>query len=273
MNQSAILNTEGEYIQHHLEHLQLNLRTMSIGDGGFFTLNLDTLLISIITGAFFFFLFYKAAKNITSGVPGTLQNIVEYIVEYVQKLISETFHGRSELIGPLSLTIFVWIWLMNFMDLLPPDIILTTLTALGVSRTNFRMVPTEDENITFALSLVVFFLIIFYNFRSKGAKDVCKEVLSSPFGYWLFPLNIIFRCIEEVVKPLSLALRLYGNMFAGELIFLLIAALPWWSQWTLGLPWALFHILVITIQAFIFMMLTMVYLSTASETKDDKHHH
>jgi len=268
---SAWHPTEGEYIQHHMTYLQLNLHDLTLSNGGFLTLNLDTLLTSILIGSLFFSLFYFVAKKAQSGVPGKLQNFIEMVVEFVQQLVKDTFHGRSSLIAPLALTIFVWIWLMNFMDLLPVDILSLISNTFGFDDITFRLVPTEDVNLTFALSISVFILVIFYNFKVKGLKEFTKEIFFTPFNRWLLPLNLLFHCIEEIVKPISLSLRLFGNMFAGELIFLLIAALPWWIQWTAGGVWALFHILVITIQAFIFMMLTVIYLSMASNTESGHH--
>lgn len=255
--------TEGEYIQHHLDHLQLNLHTMKIGDGGFWTLNLDTLILSILFGALFFWLFYGVARKATSGTPSKVQNFVELVFESIAKLVKEVFHGKNPLVAPLALTIFVWVFLLNAMDLIPVDLLPRLLSYVGIM--DFRPVATDDPNMTFALSLSVFFLIVFYNFKVKGGIGFAKEALFSPFGAWLFPLNLLFRLIEECVKPLSLALRLFGNMFAGELIFLLIAILPWWIQWTVGGIWSIFHILIISIQAFIFMMLLVIYLSMAHE--------
>lgn len=257
--------TEGEYVQHHLKYLQLNLHTMHLGDGGFFTLNLDTLAVSIILGALFLFLFYLVARKATSGVPGKFQNLIEMVVEFVQKMVDEGFHGKNEFIAPLALTIFVWIFIMNVMDLIPVDLLPNLLYLTGVK--SLRVVPTDDLNLTFAISGSVFLLIIFYNIKVKG-RHLMTEILTKPFGVWLFPLNILFRLLEEVVKPISLSLRLYGNMFAGELIFILIALLPWWIQWTLGGIWSIFHVLIITLQAFIFMMLTIVYMSMAHESHD-----
>lgn len=255
--------TEGEYIQHHLEHFQLNLHTLKIGNGGFWTLNLDTLILTILFGGLFLFLFYSVAKKASSKEPSKIQNLVEMIFESIQKLVKEIFHGKSPLVAPLALTIFIWVFLLNAMDLIPVDLLPKLLSYVGVP--DFRPVPTDDPNFTFALSLTVFFLIIFYNFKIKGGIGFAKEVLTSPFGAWFLPLNLLFKLIEELVKPLSLALRLFGNMFAGELIFILIALLPWWIQWTVGGIWSVFHILVITIQAFIFMMLSVIYLSMAHE--------
>ncbi len=261
---SGHLITAGEYVQHHLNQLTLSLHPLVLGKGGFWTLNVDTLAVSIVLGTVFLYIFRRVAKRATPGVPGRLQNFVEILVDFVQGLVKESFHGRSELVAPLALTIFVWVFLMNFMDLLPVDLLPRLANLLGLS--HFRSVPTADPNMTFALSITVFLLIIFYNFKIKGPIGLSKEVLSSPFGIYLFPLNILFRLLEEIVKPISLALRLFGNLFAGELIFILIALMPWWIQWTVGGVWAIFHILIIAIQAFIFMMLTIVYISMAHES-------
>ncbi len=257
--------TEGEYVQHHLDYLQLNLHNFKLGDGGFWTLNLDTLVVSIIIGAIFLIIFRIVARSSTRGVPGKLQNCIEMIIEFVQNMVKEGFHGKSELIAPLALTLFIWIFLMNFVDLIPVDLIPKVLSLLGIK--DFRDVATDDVNVTSAMASAVFILIIFYNIKIKGTQ-LLTEILYKPFGIWLLPINILFRFLEEVVKPVSLSLRLYGNMFAGELIFILIALLPWWIQWTLGGIWSIFHVLIITLQAFIFMMLTIVYMSMAQESHD-----
>ncbi len=253
-----------DYIQHHLVHLQLNLHNFTLSNGGFWTLNLDTLAVSIVLGLMFLIPFYIVARKMQSGVPGKFQNFVESILEFVDDTVKETFRGKSPLVAPLALTIFIWVFLMNFMDLIPVDLLPRILNVFGVG--HFKSVPTADLSTTFALSLSVFFLIIFYNIKIKGV-GLLKEMFTQPFGPWLFPLNFLFRLIEECTKPISLSLRLFGNMFAGELIFILIAALlPWWIQWVPGGIWAIFHILIITIQAFIFMMLTIIYLSMAHES-------
>lgn len=252
------------FIQHHLEHLQLNLHNFTIGKAGFWTLNVDTMLLSVIIGFTFLFLFRQVAKKATTGVPTKFQVFIELVIEFVQKTVKETFHGKSDLICPLALTIFVWVFLLNTMDLLPVDFLPTIASLFGLH--DFRSVPTDDLNLTFALSLSVFFLLIFFNLKVKGFKNLTKEVFTEPFGIWLFPINIAFRVLEDGIKPLSLSLRLFGNMFAGELIFLLIAMMPWWIQWTIGGMWSIFHILIISIQAFIFMMLTIIYLSMAHES-------
>lgn len=256
--------TTGEYVQHHLQQLAYNMKSLTPGSQGFWSLHLDTLGVSIFLGLVFLVLFRWVAVKAVVGVPGKLQNFVEILVEFVQARVREMFHGKSTLIAPLALTIFVWVFLMNLMDLVPVDLIPHAAMQLGIPY--FRAVPTADPNMTFALSLTVFALIIFYNFKIKGPIGLTKEIFTKPFGIYLFPINICFRLIDEVVKPLSLALRLFGNMFAGELIFILIALLPWWIQWPFGGIWAIFHILIIVIQAFIFMMLTIVYLSMAQQS-------
>ncbi|WP_100622504.1 F0F1 ATP synthase subunit A [Candidatus Coxiella mudrowiae] len=256
--------TSAEYVQHHMVHWKLNLHNFTFSDGGFWTLNLDTLIISIVLGLLFLTLFYMIARRATVNTPGKGQNFVEMAVEAVDNTVKDSFHGDRSLVAPLALTIFIWVFLMNFMDLVPVDLILRLFDFADVE--HFKAVPTADPTLTFAMSITVFILVIFYNFKMKGAIGLGKEVLSRPFGWYLMPINVIFRLIDEGVKPISLALRLFGNLFAGELIFILIALLPWWSQFTLGMVWTVFHLLVITVQAFIFMMLTVVYISLAAES-------
>jgi F-type H+-transporting ATPase subunit a len=259
--------TTSQYIGHHLINLQLDLKTMHFvtKQTTFWTINLDTMIISILLGLIFIGIFYLVVHRVKSGVPSGMQNFVEWAVETVDNVVKETFHFDNLMIGPLALTIFAWIFLMNFMDLLPVDIIPRLAESAGLG--HFRAVPTADINMTAALALSVFVMIIYYNIKMKGAIGLTKEILTKPFGPILFPVNIVFRVIEEVVKPLSLALRLFGNLFAGELVFVLIAAmLPWWIQWSVGGIWAIFHILIILIQAFIFMMLTIVYIGMAHDS-------
>ena len=254
--------TSGQYIQHHLEHLSLNLKTMTLGEGGgFWTLNLDTLIVSVsIAILICASLGYVAARM--RERPGKFQNIVEMVIEFVNNAVHDIFHHKTTFIPALALTIFLWVFLMNAMDLLPVDLLPRFLGFFGVPY--FKSVPTADPNATFAMSISVFLLIIFFNLRAKKHR-LLKEMLTFPFGPYLFPVNFAFRIVEECVKPLSLALRLFGNMFAGELIFILIAIMPWWMQWPPGAIWAIFHILVITLQAFLFMMLTIIYLSMAHD--------
>jgi len=254
--------TSAEYIQHHLQYFQ---HSFSSADAGFFTVHIDTLSISILIGILFLGFFFYVARKAHAGVPNGMQNFVEMIIEFVENTVNDVFHVQDKLIGPLSLTIFVWVFLMSFMDLIPVDLIPRVAEAMGAP--SFRAVPTADLNQTFALSLAVFILLIAYSIKIKGFRNYGKEILTQPFGAWFFPINIIFRLIEDFTKPFSLAFRLYGNLFAGELIFILIAALlPWWFQWVPGSIWAIFHILIITLQAFIFMILTIIYLSMAAES-------
>jgi len=259
------VKNSAEYVEHHLGHWQLALHTMTstTNNQGFWVLDLDALILSIVMGLIFLVIFRLVAVRVISGVPGKLQSFVEMVIEFVDKTVKETFHGKSNLIAPLALTIFVWVFLMNLLDLLPVDIFPLVASWFGVG--HFRSVPTADPNITFGLSIPVFCLVVFYSFKVKGLKAVGQEFFCKPFGIYLFPINFLFKVIEEIVKPLSLALRLFGNMFAGELIFILIAIMPWWIQFIPGSIWSIFHILIITLQAFIFMMLTVVYLSMAHE--------
>jgi F-type H+-transporting ATPase subunit a len=243
------------YIVHHLTPL-------SAGEG-FWTFHLDTLFFSVVLGILFLALFRKAAEKATADVPGPLQNFAEMLVEFVDSQVKDAFHGKSVLIAPLSLTIFVWIWLMNFMDLIPVDLLPLIGSVVGLEY--LRVVPSTDLNATFGMSISVFFLILFYSIKVKGGIGFAKEMLLSPFGKWMIPFNLLLKLVEEIARPVSLALRLFGNMYAGELIFILIALLPWFIQPLLSFPWAVFHILIITLQAFIFMVLTIVYLSLAHE--------
>ncbi|EKP0262145.1 MAG: F0F1 ATP synthase subunit A [Aeromonas sobria] len=250
------LTTQG-YISHHLHHLQVG--------SGFWTVNIDSMIFSVILGALFIWIFRKVAVTATSGVPGKLQCFVEMVVEFVDDTVKGIFHGKSKLIAPLALTVFIWVFLMNLMDLIPVDYLPYTAQVLGIPY--LRVVPSADVNITMSMALGVFALIIIYSIKMKGVSGFVKELTLSPFNHWaLIPVNLALELVTLLSKPISLGLRLFGNMYAGELVFILIAGLlPWWSQWLLSVPWALFHILVITLQAFIFMVLTIVYLSMASE--------
>lgn len=255
--------TPGQYIQHHLGHLSLNLKTFAIGDGGgFWTLHLDTFLVSVALAILIFGSMRYVATHMKM-IPSGLQNMVEIVLEFVGNSVHEIFHHKSTFIPSLALTVFLWIFFMNAMDLLPVDLLPKLLTYVGVE--HFKAVPTADPNATFAMSISIFLLIVFFNIKVKRHRLI-KEMFTSPFGPYLFPINFVFRLIEECVKPLSLALRLFGNMFAGELIFILIAIMPWWIQWPPGAIWAIFHILIITLQAFLFMMLTIIYLSMAHDS-------
>lgn len=255
--------TASGYIKHHLTHLK-------VGEG-FFALHLDTLIISFCLGMFILFFMRRAAARATSGVPGRLQLFVELIVGFVDFQVKNSFHGKNKVVGPLALTIFCWVFLMNFMDLLPVDLLPHAVSFAGVGY--LRVVPTADLNMTFGISISVFFILMWFGIQSKGLMNFLGEFLFHPFSTdnkiaqaCLIPFNMVLKTVEELAKPISLALRLFGNMYAGELIFILIALLPFGMQWMLGVPWAIFHILIITLQAFIFMMLTIVYCNMASES-------
>ncbi len=255
--------TSSEYIVHHLTNWHVG--------HGFWTFHVDTLAVSGLIGLLFFGAMAKAASKATAGVPGAWQNAVEMIVSLVDSQVRDTFHAKSELVTPLAITIFCWVFLMNAMDLIPVDFLPQIAQLIGVNlfgtephHVYLKVVPTTDPNLTFGMSLSVFFIMLWYNFKFKGVGGFLHEVLTVPFGAKLAPVNLLFRVIEDLAKPISLALRLFGNMYAGEMVFILIALLGVW-QLPLALPWALFHILIITLQAFVFMMLTVVYMSMASE--------
>lgn len=250
--------TATEYVTHHLTNF-------AIGEG-IWTLHVDTLFFSWLTGLLFVGVFWIGARAATAGVPGKLQNFVEVLVEWVDDSVKESFHGPREFVGPLALTIFVWVLLWNFLDLIPVDWVpVFAYSVLGFEYT--RIVPSADVNAPFALSISVFLLIIVYSIKGKGVLGFGKEFLTHPFGSFplLVPFNIILNAVELIAKPVSLALRLFGNLYAAELIFVLIALLPAWIQFVPGGAWAIFHILVVPLQAFIFMTLTIVYLSLAYE--------
>ncbi|KTD14034.1 ATP synthase F0 subunit A [Legionella israelensis] len=267
------------YIKHHLTYLTFDLKNMQLGgNGGFWTLNLDTLFFSFVLGLIVIFLMYAGARRVSTGVPGKLQNFAELMLEFADGQVKDCFHGRNKLIGPLALTIFMWVFLMNFMDIVPVDLLSDIAQLMGLHY--LKVVPTNDLNLTFALSLSVFLLIIFYSIKIKGMKGFVKELTLQPFNNPLFiPFNLLLELVGLIAKPISLALRLFGNLYAGELIFILIALLTLnaassslvanltlgTAQFLLALAWSIFHILVITLQAFIFMVLTIVYLSLAHE--------
>ena len=253
-----------EYIIHHLSHENISLTDAPAG--GFWSLHLDTFCVSLLLGFIFLFAFGIAARRAKVENPGKFQLFIELVLDMVNAQIKDIYHGgKSTLIGPLSLTIFCWVFLMNFMDMLPVDLVSFINHQTGHAEAHWRSVPSADVNATFAMSISVFFLIIAYSIKAKGVFGWLKELVSAPFGIKLAPLNLLLQLIELISKPLSLALRLFGNMYAGELVFILIALLPWGAQWLLGAPWAIFHILIITLQAFLFMVLTIVYLSLATE--------
>lgn len=274
--------TTSAYIQHHLQNLTFGQHpdgswgiahsAKAASEMGFWAIHLDTMAVSIALGVLFLWLFRMAAKKVSADTPSGLQNFVELMVEFVDGSVKETFHGKNKVIAPLALTIFVWVFLMNAMDLVPVDFLPVVANWVGVNlfgatdgHVYFKFVPTTDVNATLGMSLSVFALIIYYSIKVKGVSGFVGELTLQPFGKWMIPFNLLLEGVGLLAKPVSLALRLFGNLYAGELIFILIAVLPWGLQWALSVPWAIFHILIIVLQAFIFMMLTIVYLSMAHE--------
>ena len=263
-----------EYIQHHLTNLCAgDCDPVTHKAAGFWSLHLDTIFFSYLLGALIVFVAWRVGRNMTEGVPSGFQNAVESILEFVDQQVKDTFPGHNPLIAPLALTIFLWVFLMNFMDLIPVDLLPLIASWMGIGY--LKVVPTTDLNATLAMSLTVFALILYYNIKIKGFGGYMKMFLFHPFGKFFIPVNVVMTAIEELAKPLSLALRLFGNLFAGELVFLLIALIGGTMyllmplQVALDLAWLIFHLLVITLQAFIFMVLTIVYLGMAHTTEDD----
>ncbi|BCB72055.1 ATP synthase subunit a [Vreelandella aquamarina] len=262
------------YIQHHLQNLtfgkhpengwSLAHSAEEASEMGFWAIHLDTMGWSIAMGLLFIFLFRKAGKMATTGVPGGLQNAVEMVFEFVEDMIKGAFKGHNPIIAPLALTLFVWILFMNTLKIIPVDYFPVLFSKLGVDY--MKIVPTTDVNATLGLALGVFGLILYYSFKVKGVGGFAKELSLTPFNHWaLIPFNLLLEIVALLVKPFSLAMRLFGNMFAGEVIFILIAMLPFWAIWLLDVPWAIFHILIVVLQAFIFTVLSVVYLSAAHE--------
>ena len=262
-----------EYIEHHLTH-----NTGTVFGGSF---HWDTWLVSLAVGAIFCLWFGVMARRASAGVPGKGQAFVEMVVEFVDGQVKDVFHGDRRFIAPLALTIFMWVLFMNAMDLLPLDLAAALVTLFGghevAHHTYFRAVPTADVNTTFAMSISVFFLVIFYSIKAKGLGGFTMELFTAPFHaegvvgkIALIIPNIILNLVEYLSKPVSLAMRLFGNMYGGELVFMLIAGLfVSWITFPFGVlfgaAWGIFHILIILLQAFIFMMLTVVYISMAHD--------
>ena len=266
--------TAGEYIIHHLHHLQAGK--------GFWTFNLDSIFWSLAMGALGCFVLWRVAKAMTAGVPGRLQAAVEFLVEMVDTQAKGIVHNAQsrKMVAPLALTVFIWIFLMNAMDLLPVDLIPALWHGAAPRGADYmRVVPTADLSVTMALSITVLLICIFYNVKIKGAGGWLHEMVSAPFGdkIFLYPFNFVFQIIEFVAKTVSHGMRLFGNMYAGELIFMLIALMGGALFTAIGLPlavghviagtaWAIFHILIITLQAFVFMMLALVYVGQAHDS-------
>ena len=265
---AATYQTPSEYIQHHLTFF-----AKPVGEGGFWTLHVDSVVTAILLGIIGLGSLWWIVRGATSGVPGRRQAFIELLVGFVDDQVKGIFHhgDRNKFIAPAALTVFVWVVLMNAMDFLPVDIMATMLGWLGLHE--WRLVPTADVNTTFALSLSVLFLSIYYAIAVKGLGGWIHEQFCAPFGAnpLLWPANFLFNLVEYISKPLSHSMRLFGNMYAGEILFLLLwlwaatgVAGTFFAFW-LGLGWAIFHILIVLLQAYIFMMLTVVYISLAHE--------
>jgi F-type H+-transporting ATPase subunit a len=260
-----------KYIAHHLSHCTVDTFLGPI--------HVDSVFYAVFMAVVFLLTFFLFAHKASAGVPGKGQSFVEIIIEFIDEQVKDTYHGSSKLIAPLALTIFMWVFLMNFMDLLPVDMLPKAGEMVGIKY--MRVVPSADLNITFGLSITVFLLILYYSIKIKGIGGFARELAFQPFGKAMLPFNLQQKVIEEIAKPISLGLRLFGNLYAGELIFMIIAiftagegitylfnlgVIPYaLMQFVLGVIWALFHLIIILLQAFIFMMLTIVYLSMAHE--------
>jgi F-type H+-transporting ATPase subunit a len=272
--------TSTDYIKHHLQNLTFGQHPdgawglahspEEAREMGFWAVHLDTMFFSILLGVVFLYLFRLVAKKASSGVPGGWQNFVEWVVEFIDDSVRGSFSGgKNELVAPLSLTIFIWVFLMNLMDLVPVDWLPHLAGALGVHY--LKVVPTTDPNATFGMAIAVFILILYYSIKIKGLGGFFGELAFQPFGKAGLPANLLLEGINLIAKPVSLALRLFGNLYAGEMIFILIALLYSTNAFlgvfggVLQLGWAIFHILIIILQAFIFMTLTIVYLDMAHQ--------
>ncbi len=315
----------GSYILHHLTNLKLDLRSMSIDPeaSGFWVLHLDSMVFSVVLALIFIVMFRVAARKATSGVPGKWQNFIEMCVEFVDSQVSDAYHHGARFVAPMALLVGFWIFAMNFMDMLPVDLLPALAGAVGVE--HLRTVPSTDPNVALGMSLAVFLIAFGYSFVAKGVKGVGAEFLFHPFGKWMLPVNFLLKCVEELAKPISLGLRLFGNMYAGEMIFILLASftlglgapeaatphkigsllaaaaliiltvflfargkplpallllivVPFggmfglpaalssgYAQIALATAWTIFHILIISLQAYIFMTLTVVYMAMAAD--------
>ena len=277
--------TVQEYITHHLSYLTYG----KFPDGhwglahtpeeavsmGFMSIHVDTMGWSLFIGAAFLLFFRYIGLRATSDVPSGIQNFVESIFEFVDAQVTSGFNYKNPYVGPLCLTVFVWIILMNMMDLVPvdwiPEIAMMVGGLWGLEHMSFKVVPTTDPNITMGMSISVFFLILYYSIKNKGIGGFLSELAFHPFGKWMLPFNIIIEIPTLFAKPVSLGLRLFGNLYAGELLFLLISGLLGVYQLPAHFVWAVFHLLVVPLQAFVFMMLVIVYLNAAHEPAHDDH--
>ena len=273
----------GAYIKHHLTNLTYGRKedgswglaenADEIAEMGFWAVNVDSMGWSVGLGVVFCVIFGLATRRATAGVPGGLQNAVEMIVDFIDDTVSSIFQHKNDLIAPMALTIFVWVFLMNLMDLVPVDLVPQGAALLGIHY--MKIVPSTDPNITLGMALAVFLLILYYSIKVKGLGGFLKELLCHPFPWYFAPVNLVLEGVTLLAKPVSLGLRLFGNLYAGEMIFILIA-LMFSAGLVLGIfggvlqwAWAVFHVLIITLQAFIFAVLTVVYLAQAHDVEEE----
>ena len=261
----------GEWPQNAADYINGHLVNLAVGDGPA-AFHIDTFFVALALGIGGLFGLSRVAARAKVESPSKTQLFFEMLFEFFDRQIRDLFPNAPALVGPLAMTIFVWVFLMNSMDLVPVDLVAATSYALTGEAAHFKLVPTTDLSLTLALALSVFALTIYYNFKNKGFIGFGKEVMSAPFGMKMAPVNVLLRVVEELARPLSLSMRLFGNLFAAEMIFLLIASLSyvgWFGfllQWIPGGPWAIYHILVVPLQAFIFAILAVVYLAMAHES-------
>ncbi len=280
--------TSTGYIKHHLQNLTFGQHhdgtwgfahnAAEAADMGFWAINVDSMGMTLLLGVVLMWFFRRVAKKAQAGIPSGAQNFAEWVIEFVNDSVRGSFSGRNPLVAPLAFTIFMWIFLMNLMDLLPIDLVPQLAQWVGVHvfgadahHVFFKVVPSTDPNITFGMAFTVFFLVLYYSIKIKGIGGFVGELTLQPFGKWALPANLLLEGVNLISKPISLALRLFGNMYAGEMIFILIAimfsagAVLASLGGVLQIGWAIFHILIITLQAFIFMTLTIVYLDMAHQ--------
>lgn len=261
--------TISEYISGHLSRFTVGEQ---VPGPVTWALHLDTLLVSWVLAAVGFYWLYKTTREAQAKNPSKAQVLCELLFGFFDKQVRDLFPHAPPIVAPLAITVFVWVLLMNSMDVLPVDLITATGYQLTGSVPHFKLLSTADLSLTLALALSIFFLTFFYNIKVKGVGGFLHEVATAPFGKWMLPVNVLLRCVEEVAKPLSLSMRLFGNLFAAEMIFLLIAGLSFigsaafLGQWVFGAPWAIYHILVVPLQAYIFAILSVVYLAMAHDT-------
>jgi len=280
--------TSSDYIRHHLQNLTFGQHqdgswglahdAAEAADMGFWAINVDSMGMTLLLGGLLMWFFRSVAKKVEAGVPSGAQNFAEWVIDFINDSVRGSFSGRNAMVAPLAFTIFLWIFLMNLMDLLPIDLVPEIAKFIGTNvfgmdphAVFFKVVPSTDPNITFGMAFGVFALILFYSIKMKGMGGFIGELTLQPFGKWAMPANFLLEGVNLISKPISLALRLFGNMYAGEMIFILIAimfsagAVMASLGAVLQVGWAIFHILIITLQAFIFMTLTIVYLDMAHQ--------